>query len=128
MYTPAIITLLALSASVTAAPFNPFPLPDGFPNPSPTQLAEIETLAQGTLPNGPLPTSLKSTGVTTLQLIALNEIFEVAYFTSLLSNVTNNVTGYDAAAIAPVDYTYVVDTLTAVVNVSPLHAFISPHC
>ena len=125
MHIPAIITLLA--ASVTAAPFNPFPLPDGFPTPDPAQLAEIETLAQGTLPNGPLPSSLKPTGVATLKLIALNEIFEVAYFTSLLSNVTNNVTGYDAAALAPLDYTYVVDTLTAVVNVSPFPALIPSH-
>ena len=128
MHNSAIITLLALSVSVTAAPYSPFPLPDGFPNPSPTQLAEIETLAQGTLPNGALPSSLTKTGVATLQLIALNEIFEVAFFTSLLSNVTNNVTGYDAAAIAPLDYTYTIDTLTAVVNVSPSHAFISSNC
>ena len=119
MHIPSVITLAALATSVAAAPFT-FPLPDGFPTPSPSQLAEIETLAQGTLPNGPLPTSLKSTGVTTLQLIALNEIFEVAFFSSLLSNVTNNVTGYDAASIAPLDYTYTIDTLTAVVNVSCL--------
>lgn len=127
MQIPAIISLLALSASVTAAPFT-FPLPDGFPTPNPTQLAEIEKLAQGTLPDGALPTSLKPTGVTTLKLIALNEIFEVAFFSSLLSNVTNNVPGYDAAALAPLDYTYVIDTLTAVVNVGPLPALISSHC
>jgi len=83
-----------------------------------TQLAEIEKEAQGTLPNTPLPTSLKSTGITTLQLLALNEIFEVAYFTELLANVTNNVTGYDTASIAPIDRTYVLDAITAVVNVS----------
>ena len=124
MQIPAIISLLA--ASVTAAPFT-FPLPDGFPTPNPAQLAEIETLAQGTLPNGPLPSSLKPTGVATLKLIALNEIFEVAFFSSLLSNVTNNVTGYDAAALAPLDYTYVVDTLTAVVNVSLLPTLTSSH-
>lgn len=125
MHIPAIITLLA--ASVTAAPFT-FPLPDGFPTPDPAQLAEIEKLAQGTLPNGALPSSLKPTGVATLKLIALNEIFEVAFFSSLLANVTNNVPGYDAAALAPLDYQYVIDTLTAVVNVSPLPALISSHC
>ena len=78
----------------------------------------IEKEAQGTLPNGPLPTVLKSTGVTTLQLLALNELFEVAYFTELLANVTNSVPGYDPKSIAPLDKKYVVDTLTAVVNVS----------
>lgn len=78
----------------------------------------IEKEAQGTLPNGPLPTILKSAGVTTLQLLALNEIFEVAYFTELLANVTNSVPGYDPKSIAPLDKKYVVDALTAVVNVS----------
>lgn len=113
-------TLLALSiaaAGVAATPFK-FPLPDGFPNPSPAQLAMIEKEAGGSLPNGPLPTMLKSAGITTLQLLALNEIFEVAYFTELLANVTNDVPGYDAKAIAPLDKTYVVDTLTTVANVS----------
>lgn len=112
-----IIALSAVAACVAAIPFK-FPLPDGFPTPNPTQLAEIEKEAQGTLPDGPLPTSLRSTGITTLQLLALNEIFEVAYFTELLANVTNNVTGYDAASIAPLDRKYVIDSITAVVNVS----------
>ena len=103
--------------STTAIPFK-FPLPDGFPNPTPGQLALIEKEAQGSIPNSPLPTAVKSAGVTTLQLLALNEIFEVAYFTELLANVTNNVPGYDAASLAPLDREYVTDTLTAVVNVS----------
>jgi hypothetical protein len=117
MYFTTLVTLSAAAASVAAAPFK-FPLSDGFPSPDPAQLAEIEKEAQGSLPNSPLPTSLKGTGVTTLQLLALNEIFEVAYFTELIANITNNVTGYDAAALAPLDYTYVLKSLTAVVNVS----------
>lgn len=115
--------LLALSiaaAGVAATPFK-FPLPDGFPSPNPAQLAIIEKEAQGTPPNGPLPTIVKSAGVTTLQLLALNEIFEVAYFTELLANVTNSVPGYTADCIAPLDKKYVVDALTAVVNVGLIH-------
>lgn len=113
-----ILPALSIAAAcVAATPFK-FPLPDGFPNPNPAQLAVIEKEAQGTLPNGPLPTILKSAGVTTLQLLALNEIFEVAYFTELLANVTNSVPGYDPKSIAPLDKKYVVDALTAVVNVS----------
>lgn len=111
--------LLAVSvatAGVAATPFK-FPLPDGFPAPSPAQLAVIEKEAQGSLPNGALPTVVKSAGVTTLQLLALNEIFEVAYFTELLANVTTDVAGYDAKSIAPLDKKYVVESLTAVVNV-----------
>ena len=111
-----LLTLSAAATHVAAVPFK-FPLPDGFPNPSPAQLAIIQQEAGGTLPNGPLPTILKSAGVTTLQLLALNELFEVAYFTELLANVTNNVPGYDAQSIAPLDKAYVEKALTAVVNV-----------
>ena len=116
----------AAVASVIAVPFT-FPLPDGFPNPTPDQLAIIQQEAGGPLPNGPLPTSLKSTGVTTLQLLATNELFEVAYFSQLLTNVTNNVTGYDVKSIAPLERSYVIDTLTAVVNVSREKNPLPPH-
>lgn len=129
MYITSNIVISALAAGVAASPFK-FPLPDGFPTPNPSQLAKIEKEAQGSLPNGPLPQILKSTGITTLQLLALNEIFEVAYFTELLANITNNVPGYDAASIAPLDRTYVIDTFTAVVNVSlsiPLGPIADPH-
>ena len=115
-----ILAISVAAAGVTATPFK-FPLPDGFPNPSPAQLAIIEKEAGGSPPNGPLPTILKDAGVTTLQLLALNELFEVAYFTELLANVTTEVSGYGHKAIAPLDKKYVVDALTAVVNVSHMH-------
>ena len=110
-----IISLSALAAAVAAAPYGPYPLSDGFPAPSPAQLAEIETMAGGSLPNGPLPTQLTPSAIVTLQLIALNEIFEVAYFTDLLSNITTNVTGYELDGY---NRTFVIEALTAVVNVS----------
>ena len=103
---------LALSASaVAAAPFS-YPLADGFPKLNSTAMAQVFALAGGTTPNSAPPSSLKANGVQTLQLIAANEIFEVAYFTELLANVTNNVPGYEVE-----DKDYVVRTLTAVVNV-----------
>ena len=109
--------LLASAAAnlVAAAPFS-FPLPNGFPSPNATALAEVYKLAGGTLPNGALPTSLTDSGAQTLQLIAANEIFEVAYFTELLANVTNDVPGYELGA----DKAYVVKTLTAVTAVRRL--------
>lgn len=85
-----LIALSVTAAGVAAISFK-FPTSDGFPSPNLAQLAEIEKEAQGSLPNSPLPKSLKATGVTTLQLLALNEIFEVAYFTELLANITTNV-------------------------------------
>ena len=91
----------------------PFPLSDGFPSPNPAQLAEIESTAGGSIPNGPLPTALKPAGVTTLQLIALNEIFEVAYFNDLLTNITTGVPGYDVTALG-YNMSYVVETFTTI--------------
>lgn len=106
---------IVISAAVSltaAAPFS-FPLANGFPKLNATAMAAVYKLAGGTLPNGALPTTLKDSGAQTLQLIAANEIFEVAYFSELLANVTNDVTGYDLGA----DKDYVVKTLTAVVAV-----------
>ena len=112
---------LVLSASaVAAAPFS-YPLANGFPNLNATALAQVYKLAGGTLPNGALPSSLKANGVQALQLIAANEIFEVAYFTELLANVTNNVPGYEVE-----DKDYIVKTLTAVVNVSSVFFLFFP--
>jgi hypothetical protein len=72
-------------------------------------MQQVYKLAGGTLPNGALPSSLKAGGIQALQLIAANELFEVAYFTDLLQNVTNKIPGYQVE-----DYDYIVATLTAV--------------
>lgn len=98
---------------VAAAPFS---LPDGFPNPSQSSLLKIQKQAGGTLPNTALPTSLQSDAVQTLQIIAANEIFEVAYFSSLLDNVTNGVDGYTDFGGMTKDY--VVESLQAIRAVS----------
>ena len=87
--------LAALPALAAAVPFN-FPLPNGFPNPSPDALKQIDAAAGGSLSDGPPPTADISSpaAITNFQLIAFNEIFEVAFFTQLISNITNNVPGY----------------------------------
>ncbi len=72
--------------------------------------------AGGALPNTPLPTSLPADAVQTLQVIAYNEIFEVAFFSSLLANVTNGVTGY--TNLNGLSKEYVTSILRAVVAVS----------
>jgi hypothetical protein len=116
-----LVGLSCLSTIVSAAPFT-FPLSNGFPkvtNPS-SQLTAIEQQAHGTLPNGPPPPSITADTETSLELIAFNELFEVAFFTELLSNVTNNVTGFQIA-----DYTErntVITALTAVQAQEELHA------
>ena len=107
-----VIITLATATLAAAAPFS-FPLANGFPKLNATALVEVYKLAGGTLPNIAVPPTLQPAGIQTLQLIAANELFEVAYFTELLSNISNNVPGYDIP-----DKDYVVKTLTAVVNVS----------
>ena len=67
------------------------------------------------MPNTPLPTSLPADAVQTLQVIAYNEIFEVAFFSSLLNNVTNGVAGF--TDLQGLDKAYVEKVLTAVVAV-----------
>lgn len=59
--------------------------------------------------------SLPADAVTTLQVLAYNEIFEVAFFSSLLANITDGVDGYTDL---PLDKDYIVSILTAVVAVS----------
>ena len=79
--------LLLLAGVVSAMPLS-FPLPNRFPNPNPAALEAIQLQALGTEPNGPVPASLIPSTCTALQLIAFNEIHEVAFFTELLWNIT----------------------------------------
>jgi len=104
--------LLATVGLAAAAPFS-YPLANGFPNLNATALQQVYKLAGGTLPNGALPSSLKPGGVQTLQLIAANELFEVAYFTELLQNITTKVDGYEDGHDR-----YIKDTLEAIIAVS----------
>ncbi|KAI9867888.1 MAG: hypothetical protein M1813_007710 [Trichoglossum hirsutum] len=88
--------LSCLSTVVSAAPFS-FPSSDGFPNianPS-SQLNTIQEQAHGSLPNGTPPPSVKDDTKTSLQLVAFNELSEVAFFTQLISNITDNVKGFE---------------------------------
>lgn len=94
------------SASVTVSPplgppaplksGNPFsfPLSNGFPNPDAAEINATEAQAHGTLSNAGAPTGLAADDLTSFRLIAFNEIFEVAFFTDLLYNLTNNVDGF----------------------------------
>lgn len=96
---------------------NYFPLQNGFPNPSRDGEITIQDGAHGTLPNGPPPLALSAEGVTNLKLIALNELFEVAFFTELIYNVTSKVSGYDLG----MGHDYMLDSLNAIVNQEELH-------
>lgn len=84
---------LSLAAPAASRPYRT-PTGDAIPDPSATQLATIEQKADGQLSNAPPPPKLTDSSLTAFQLIAFNENFEVAFFSSLIDNVTNNVPGY----------------------------------
>lgn len=120
LYTSTAIALLAASFFVSAAPTGRTAgivsqLPDGMPNPSPAELEQIEQSARGTLPNGPPPASISNEGITNLKLIAFNELFEVAFFSQLLMNVTDNVDGFRISDAG--DREFVVESLQAILAV-----------
>lgn len=79
-------------------------------------MEQVYKLAGGTPPNGALPSSLKPNGVQALQLIAANELFEVAFFTELVHNITSKVRGYSDG-----NHKYIIDTLTSVINQEEVH-------
>ena len=99
-------------------PFS-FPLANGFPTLSDAQLQQVSVIAHGIEPNGGAPT-LGTDDLTSIQLIAFNEIFEVAFFTSLLFNVTNNVPGF--AFQDQGQRKTIIDALTAIQAQEELHA------
>jgi hypothetical protein len=108
------------SSSGGQVPFK-FPLDNGFPNikvPS-AALTKIEKQAHGTLPNAPLSKTLQPGDETIFELIAFNEFFEVAFFTSLLTNITTNVKGFEIPS--PAIKNIVVNALIAVQAQEELH-------
>jgi hypothetical protein len=81
---------------------------------------EQELAAHGTLPNAGSPSSLAPGDVTIFELIAFNELFEVAFFTSLINNITNNVAGFETGNSGVQQF--VLQALTAVQAQEELHA------
>lgn len=102
--------------------FSPF-LKDGFPNPNPVQVRQIQNQSLGTLPNTAPPKNISQEGLNNLRVIAANELFEVAFFNQLLSNVTNNVTGYTVPDKEGQEI--LIKTLTAVQAVCYSHLHLS---
>jgi hypothetical protein len=108
---------------VSAAPFSfaNNPLGNGFPNPSPAQITTIETLAHGSLPNGAPPAiPPKDDSFTSLRLIAFNELFEVAFFTELIANITIGCDGYNIEHDGRKQY--ILESLTNILAQEELHA------
>ncbi|CAF9932748.1 MAG: hypothetical protein GOMPHAMPRED_006656 [Gomphillus americanus] len=95
--------ILALASAVLASPISrrwtqeqaKFPLTNGFPHPKADAVSAIEAQAQGTIPDIVFPTSISDKTALVFSLIATNELAEVAYFTSLLYNISTKQSGYE---------------------------------
>ena len=99
-----------------------YPLSNGFPNiknPS-SQLSQIEKQALGTLPNGAPPPTPHGDSLVSLGFVAFNELFEVAFFSELIQNITLNKPGFTAADI-PIDRDLALRTLKVVLAQEELH-------
>ncbi|KAI9928426.1 hypothetical protein ASPWEDRAFT_170576 [Aspergillus wentii DTO 134E9] len=117
------VTLLSFPSLLHGHPTphtHDIPFPDDMPNPTPAQLRAIEERAHGTLPNTPPPDKISDQGIVNLQLIAFNELFEVAFFHELLINVTGNVEGFEFSSLG--DRDIVINALTAILAQEELHA------
>lgn len=125
MYLTSILhSLIALAGVASALPAIPrsynIPAGDGFPNPSPEQLTAIQQKAGGQLSNAPPPPKLAPSSLTAFQLIAFNENFEVAFFSSLIDNITNNVPGFELSdSKKKDDLLSILETVKAVCHLSP---------
>jgi len=100
-----------------------FPLSNGFPNinvPS-SQLTTIELQAHGTLSNGAPPTGLQDDTLNSLAFIAFNELFEVAFFTELVQNVTRGGHGFMDGDLLGQDRATVLANLKVILAQEELH-------
>lgn len=118
---PASLLSLSYLTITAAAPFTftDNPLGNSFPNPNPQQVLDIQSQAHGSLPNSAPPANVNPNTLTSLRLIAFNELFEFAFFTSLLSNITTNATGYTFSS--PSDRQTALAALTAILAQEELH-------
>jgi len=107
-------------ASSTQVPFIFPPNPTHFPTPSAQELITIEEQAGGTLSDAPPPPFPGQDGITNLQLIAFNELFEVAFFTDLIHNITHHVSNYEVENFN-LDRDYVLEALKAIQKQEMLH-------
>ncbi|KAI0967183.1 sexual development protein [Xylaria arbuscula] len=94
---------------------------DGFPNPNAQQLLDIEKQADGLLSNIPPPANLSAAGITNFQLIAFNENLEVAFFSEIISNITNKEPGFECYE-SPYSESAILDILKTVKAQEELHA------
>ncbi|KAL2194463.1 hypothetical protein P885DRAFT_71235 [Corynascus similis CBS 632.67] len=115
----AVALLFGGDRGVRAEPFR-FPLSNGFPFPNDTALEELFTRAGGNFTNAPLAPRFDDDSLTSWKLQAFNEFMEVAFFTQLIANITDNVAGYE---LEPDMRDYVLTSLKTIQAQEEMHAY-----
>lgn len=95
------------SGSANASDFK-FPLANGFPFPSEKALEELFVTAGGNFTNHPPAVKFDEDSLTSWKLQAFNEFLEVAFFTQLITNITEKVPGYE---LDESQHDYILDAL-----------------
>jgi hypothetical protein len=80
------------------------------------QLQKIERLAHGRVPSSRIPLNISSEGIKSLQLLAFNELFEIAFFSSLVTNISTEQPGFEVEDME--EKSLILETLTTIVAVS----------
>ncbi|TVY19681.1 hypothetical protein LARI1_G002643 [Lachnellula arida] len=120
------VASIASAAPTSAFTFDNDPLHNGFPNPNPDNITNIEQAAHGSLPIAAAAAKNASAkapsadSLTSLRFIAFNELFEVAFFTSLINNITAGRDGFKMNNGTA--QKYLLDGLTAIQAQEELHA------
>jgi hypothetical protein len=118
-----LVIVSSFSVLISAVPLFTYennPLGNSFPNPSPDQLKDIQVQAHGSLSNAKPPPKVDQDTLTSLRFVAFNELFEVAFFTSLINNITNVVDGYQVWD--PEARSSLIEVFTAIQAQEELHA------
>jgi hypothetical protein len=79
-------------------------------------LQQVEALAHGRAPLTRMPPNISSEGIRNLELLAFNELFEIAFFSSLVANISTGQQGFEVDGIEK--KSLILETLTTIVAVS----------
>lgn len=83
-----------MASLVHSSPFR-FPLPNGFPFPDDAALNELFTTAGGNFTNMPLAPKFDDDSLTSWKLQAFHKFMHVAFYTQLITNITDHIPGYE---------------------------------
>jgi hypothetical protein len=127
--TASLAGFLCLTA-VTAAPFSyaNSSLSNSFPNFNASQIESIERKAHGTIPThfstlpGSVGSPLSLETLISLEFIAFEDLFEVAFFTELIANITTRVPGYTFELGDAIDRDYILKSFNSILAQEEVHA------